>query len=326
MHIMSSYSSRTILSALFAVAVVCHSVFCFAAEPTPIPGLTPAPKDETLILQVYQIPPGTFNMGAYDGKPAQRMSPKEYFENQGILFPPGSEMAMDQSGRFLLVRQTKEQLELIDAIASPLVDGVPTQVEVEISAYRCSSTTLAQIQSAKELADSIKEQGKLLVLLDRVTCVCKSGQDAAATSLNGLEFPPSRPIAGATSDATASTPLSPLEEDKPFQPGECGTKVHLQVTVGADGETIDIQLGYRLRLALSNTPKPSMIEMSTRTSFTADDGHSFLVKAASIPSVAKSGSPSELQNVVIVLRSNLIDAQGRTIRKLVQKLPMSSSR
>ena len=315
--------ARTLLLSLFAASAVFHSTFSFATEPSPTPTPAATKSEEPLILQVYQVPAGTFDQPAgVDGKPPQKISLKNYFENFGIQFPPGSEIALDRTGKFLIVRQTQEQLDLMDVYCgSTDSDDGPCQVEIEISAFQCSSTTLSKLQSSKELTtDLITNLGKLLVPLDRVNCISKSGNIVVSDILHdssGNSAPTPH-----SSEVKATAPASPADliENAPFAPGEYGTKVKVMLTIGADGETMDFQLAYRLRLRNSNTDKVPLLDIKAQTNFSVKDGLPLIIKTATLPSRSKKNSEAETQNLVVILHANVIGATGRIWRQDARKV------
>jgi len=326
---MSPQHSRILLSSLFAAAAVFHSALCFAAEPSPSPTAEPSPTpttakpDKKLVFQAYQIPRSIFETTSDtgNGKQTRSVPPKQYFEELGVPFPPGSEVVYDQSGKFLLIRQTPENLDLIDALVTPTCGGPVTQVEVEIRAFRCSSTTLSKLQSAKQADDAIKALGKSLILLDRMTGTLRSGHDLRFNNLYySSAIDPQMPRLTAAKAIESGT-TSASEENTPFQPGEYGTKSYLQATVGSDEATMEFQLAYRLHIPVSKAAKTAIVDMNARTDFMAYDGCTFVIKAASIPNLLKSDSPEETENVVVVFRANIIDAAGRIVRDVAWKFP-----
>lgn len=301
-------------SGVLCLFLAVYSTLCFATEPAS------TKSDEPLIAQVYQIPPGSFNAATAEGKPLEKITPKDYFEKLGIPFPPGTEAITDRTGRFLFIRQTKEQFDLIDSITGSEGCCGPSQLKAEITAFRCSSSVLAQLQSSNNLPESLKALEKSLVLVDRVTCVCKSGQEVQSNIVQGANIDAlPRQTANKTTSTPSPSPSPSSDEDTPFLPGEYGTKVHIQPTVGSDGETLDIQLSYRLR-RIPVSGKPGTVEINSRSAFTAIDGSPFLVKSACLSSLSKSESPTDIQNLVILFRANLIDTKGRNTREMFQKI------
>ncbi len=73
---------------------------------------------ETLITKQYKVPLLTFT-GSASNNYAQ-ISAKDYFTNIGVLFPPGSAANFSATSGLLIVKNTQEQLGLIDAIVEAL--------------------------------------------------------------------------------------------------------------------------------------------------------------------------------------------------------------
>lgn len=88
---------------------------------------------KSLILKEYRLPTGFINVAqqeevggtgieASTGEPNQSTL-QSFFESQGVLFPPGASAIFLASSGILVVRNTPDNLNLIDA----LVDGVTKQ-------------------------------------------------------------------------------------------------------------------------------------------------------------------------------------------------------
>lgn len=90
------------------------------------------------------IPPQTVDPAAGAAAPSFGASPtsgtarlpgradaKTYLESQSIPFPPGASATYIPAGSKLVVRNTLDNIDLIDAYISAQVGGTPTQVEIE---------------------------------------------------------------------------------------------------------------------------------------------------------------------------------------------------
>ena len=314
---------------LFAVWAVFHSTLSFAAEPKPTPS-SAAQSDEPLILQSYQLPPSVCNqfVANTERNRLEKTSLQKFFEGCGASFSPGSKITLDPSERILTVRQTKKGLETIEEIVSDYCNSsslIPLQIRVEISAFQCSSNTLAKLRSETELKDnSIKSLEKSLVLLDRVTCISKCGQQVVSDSIHrtqGNPFP-SRQTKASNSKALKPAPIRDPTDNTYFESTEYGTKLKFILTVGADGETIDCQLSYRLHVPISDSLKAPILDVNVKNNYQVHDGQLVILKSASIPSISKSDVSAAVDCVVIVLRANLVDPAGRLFSTLgFKKLP-----
>jgi general secretion pathway protein D len=109
----------------------------------------------TSLLQkgAYRTAPGTAPVGT--GKDTQestggaqlvgREGAKEFLESQGVSFPPGaSANFLPQSSR-LIVRNTQDNLDLVDAIVEQLNLAIPKQVEIESKFIEITQNNLKEL-------------------------------------------------------------------------------------------------------------------------------------------------------------------------------------
>ena len=119
---------------------------------------------ETLITKEYKVPPGTFTSTAGAGSTASpfaaaaaptsgnsttnlasRISAKEYFANLGVQFPPGAAANFIPTSSRLIVKNTQEQLDLIDNIVEALNGAVPSQVDIEAKFVEITQNNLKEL-------------------------------------------------------------------------------------------------------------------------------------------------------------------------------------
>lgn len=121
---------------------------------------------ETLITKEYKVPPGTFTGPAGSGSAgaapapvvapaggtmsngapiASRISAKEYFTNLGVQFPPGAAANFLPTSSRLIVKNTQEQLDLIDTLVEALNGAVPSQVDIEAKFVEITQTNLKEL-------------------------------------------------------------------------------------------------------------------------------------------------------------------------------------
>lgn len=118
-----------------------------------LPAQTTAPPEPKLIPRIYYVPPSMFSLHPSDSdawksfKPTPGVIPVEeqatyldktvydvrkWFEAQGISFPEGSEAIYVQDGSVIFVRNTRENIDLIDTLLPGREDFV-TNLRNEIS-------------------------------------------------------------------------------------------------------------------------------------------------------------------------------------------------
>ena len=108
---------------------------------------------DTLITKEYRVPPGFITSlpsgGGVDtgvgGDTAARSGAKDFLESQGVQFPPGASANFLASSSRLIVRNTQENLDLVDALVESSTGSVPSQVEIEAKFVEVSQRNLKEL-------------------------------------------------------------------------------------------------------------------------------------------------------------------------------------
>jgi len=108
---------------------------------------------DTLITKEYRVPPGFITSlpsgGAgeapVDGNTVAVSKAKEFLESQGVQFPPGASANLLASSSRLIVRNTQENLDLVDALVESSVSATPSQVEIESKFVEVSQDNLKEL-------------------------------------------------------------------------------------------------------------------------------------------------------------------------------------
>src|SRR5437773_3392474 len=74
-----------------------------------------------------------------------REGAKDFLEAQGVAFPPGASAAFLPQGSRLIVRNTQDNLDLVDAIVEQLNLAIPKQVEIEAKFVEVTQTNLKEL-------------------------------------------------------------------------------------------------------------------------------------------------------------------------------------
>jgi len=74
-----------------------------------------------------------------------REGAKDFLESQGVAFPPGSSAAFLPQGSRLIVRNTQDNLDLVDAIVEQLNLAIPKQVEIEAKFVEVTQDNLKEL-------------------------------------------------------------------------------------------------------------------------------------------------------------------------------------
>jgi general secretion pathway protein D len=106
---------------------------------------------DTLITKEYRVPPGfianTPSTGGSSGDlgAAGRSTAKDFLEAQGVQFPPGASANFLASSSRLIVRNSQENLDLVDALVESSTGAVPSQVEIESKFVEISQNNLKEL-------------------------------------------------------------------------------------------------------------------------------------------------------------------------------------
>jgi general secretion pathway protein D len=107
---------------------------------------------DTLITKEYRVPPGfitSLPSGGADtgagGETVARSRAKDFLESQGVQFPPGASANFLASSSRLIVRNTQENLDLVDALVESSTGAVPSQVEIESKFVEVSQNNLKEL-------------------------------------------------------------------------------------------------------------------------------------------------------------------------------------
>ena len=129
----------------------------FAVSIVPLSEIT-----DTLEQREFKVPPGFITgTGAADGEPAvfagrgdddqegprlaARQGAKEFLESQGVVFPPGSSANFIAGSSRLVVRNTAQNLDLIESLVDAAMGEQPTQVEIEAKFVEVSQDNLKEL-------------------------------------------------------------------------------------------------------------------------------------------------------------------------------------
>jgi general secretion pathway protein D len=120
---------------------------------------------ENLITKEYQVPPtfippkaseanngGLPQPGFSGGVPdpnkarvTQRMDAKEYLQSQGVSFPTGSSANYLSAGSKLVVRNTRDNIDVIDSLVDAAMGVAPSQVEIQTKFLEINQNNLQEL-------------------------------------------------------------------------------------------------------------------------------------------------------------------------------------
>lgn len=129
-----------------------------------------AEKSDTLILKSYRVPPGFLEnapAGApvaaapapdpfaattpgagttgFTGLQIHRLGPREFLVQRGVVFPEGATATYVPSTNILTVRNTAENLSLIDSLVEDAASSAPKQVLIQVKMLEINETRLHEL-------------------------------------------------------------------------------------------------------------------------------------------------------------------------------------
>jgi general secretion pathway protein D len=125
----------------------------FKVEPYAVLIVPLSEPTDTLVTKEYRVPPGFISStpsggGGADagfGATAGRSTAKDFLESQGVQFPPGASANFLASSSRLIVRNTQENLDLVDALVESSTGAAPSQVEIESKFVEISQNNLKEL-------------------------------------------------------------------------------------------------------------------------------------------------------------------------------------
>lgn len=105
---------------------------------------------DTLLTKEYRVPPGFITSmpsgaGGTEGGGGATSAAKDFLESQGVQFPAGASANFLPSSSRLIVRNTQENLDLVDALVESATGAVPSQIEIESKFVEISQKNLKEL-------------------------------------------------------------------------------------------------------------------------------------------------------------------------------------
>ena len=219
------------------------------------PPKEPVPDADGLITKVITVPPTFFfapssvpgdPFAEPEATPGKIMSARKIFEKAGIQFGPGSSVTADTIKGLIVVRQTPDQMELVEAYTwsgGHLEQELAIRLEIhELPApfaadlIRSAAPHTDHSPEHRAVTDLLRDGKARLVICH--TLPCRSGQRALV--VDGVEVSRPSPILNPEPKESGSDEA----EGKDSKPTRGDAWMEIDPILGADGITID----YRLTL------------------------------------------------------------------------------
>lgn len=227
----------------------------------------------------------------------------DFLKNEGVSCPPGSEAIYNQSSQCLIVRNTPENLDLIDTLGCEGCRSAgPTNLAIEITALECviPSTGNGVSTNWPTYSDIKGMPAKHVRLLDRVSSVTRSGQRIA---MSHVINPASSKASG---DNSPKDPEQASADQTLFQNGESGTKAEVEPAVGPDNITVATNISYRFR---NQSAGDATTEVRFTTAFVSWDGYPVVLHVSPV-------QDQEGKFLVVVGNIRLVNPGGWNIKEI----------
>ena len=207
-----------------------------AAEPTKKPQTIVDPKAWN--TKMYRVPPG-FLSSSGPAEPSTRRTVRQILEAAAIPFPEGATASYNPASSVMMVKNTNENLALLDAYVESITKLPPKTVTFTTHVLQGPGPLLRRFTSqAATKSDHHVELAELLAAvktgtvqhLDTARIETKSGTRATAEQAN---------------EHTAITEVTLNDKSEPAFKQEMrrvGLTVELEPTVGADGVTVELTI------------------------------------------------------------------------------------
>ena len=165
---------------------------------------------DELYTKEYKLPPGFITATPGSAPPpvsglaagsqsviAARSVARDFLEAQGIAFPEGARATYILSTSRLIVKNTKENLDLIDVLVDTAIETKPTQVEIEAKFLEVSQNNLNELGFDWLLGQFALAGGSGVY--------GSGGTIGLGRSINNNEYPLTNPVSGFPVGANSPT-------------------------------------------------------------------------------------------------------------------------
>ena len=175
---------------------------------------------------------------------------QDILESAGIVFPKGSSANYLPATSTLVVRNTPENIVLVEAYIMSIVSGVERSIGVTAHLVQAPGALLREaVQNTRGLPDHIAEWERLQTqegfsILSTNWIEARSGQRASIEVNGEIPYPSSAFLdwkgkSGNGKEAAAIVRPEPILTGT-FESNEIGTNIEVDPLLGADGTTVDI--------------------------------------------------------------------------------------
>lgn len=262
-----------------------------------------------LLTRVYLLPPQVF-LAVDESSPDGTRKPEkgvkliskdevngdsydvsQYIQDQGVLPVKGSEASYFLVGNFLLVRNTKENIEMIDMLFFYTSSGVRlSQLSTEFIVGTFTLASDQEIHQPIPYSKFMSRVGKTWKVENELAIVSKSGLRAQGS--NNLSWTESNPKDPASEKLT---PLSKLSAE-------------VEPELGPDGNTIDTTFTFNFHGRLGSLAEISDIALLSQTVLW--NGYSNVIYLSKVDSGNHTAEKNNRDRYVAVIIKSIISNPG----------------
>lgn len=246
-----------------------------------------------MVTIAYPTPPGLFFHSSEGSKPERELKPlkgvvpidekshgiydvREYFSAEGITFPDGSEATYFTQRSMLVVRNTRENLDLFDTLFDHGCYLPPLSLRNEISVVTMELPD-GHSEKMPTLSELRKMAGDSWLEISRIALLSKSGMRVTGAAANGKDS----------------------GNDAKLPPDAMGSICEIETVIGPDGYTMDSNLSFQFRGMAGANKLPLNIRYSGSASLW--DSHTQILQIVS--ATEKAPAYALLLRVTTVLPS-----------------------
>lgn len=222
---------------------------------SPVDEALPEGDPDALYTNVYHISPSFFSAGRRNEAgelftPHGGRSAKEIMESWGITFGPGaSAIGGNQGGSQLIVRQTRDQMELVEALIEQMTSSQPKDLAFRIEIFEMPASHALKLQQSTEgTSDHRGEWEATLKLMgerkarfvDSAYILARSGQRSKVSAVEEVFFY----LASAPPDQETKNKFYPG-----FEQRDVGIILEVDPVLQADEETVQVSVNLEYHSA-----------------------------------------------------------------------------
>lgn len=217
-------------------------------------GKSSVPDDDPdeLHTNIYVVPPGFLSSPVGEKTSAgpfaedNRRTAKEVLESYGVVFGPGAAVITGGATSQLIVRQTAEQMRLVEGIIQSLKmsDWSQQTINLRIEVYELSAAqAMSFLEESESKADHSAEWAKLLQLRNMGSVRFVTNAMILSRSRQRAKYSDVKEVLYVT-DFDWQNPGKSKEISPVFQTREVGTILAVDPTLNKDGQIVDLAFAF----------------------------------------------------------------------------------